>query len=176
MKIPLICLLLLLALPAHAAQLFGVSLQDANRDQLRSAVKNSGVELISEAGDQAFFDVYDSKNLLPGSVHLYLGFVKQDQTFAFAEYAFNGLRQPQLLQRLSEKYGKPRVKQGKYLSDQSHIWQSGEISISLSHDWQNYQTRLTYARPDKLELLRREQTEYRRQLALQGGDYAEQAY
>ncbi|MDJ0832223.1 MAG: hypothetical protein QNJ69_01800 [Gammaproteobacteria bacterium] len=176
MRLPLFCLLLLMASPGHAAQLFGISLQDATRDQLRSAVKNSGVELIREGGDQAFFDIYDSKNLLPGSVHLYLGFVKQDQSFAFAEYAFNGLRQPQLLQRLSAKYGQPQLKQGKYLSDQSHVWQSGQISISLSYDWQNYQTRLTYSRPDKLELLRQEQAEYRRQLALQGDDFLEQAY
>ena len=113
---------------------------------------------------------------MPGSVHLYLGFVKQDQSFAFAEYSFNGLRQPVLLQRLNAKYGKATIKQGEFMSDQSYIWQSDQITISLSYDWQNYQTRLTYSRPDKLELLRQEQAEYRRQLALQGDDYLEQAY
>ncbi len=175
MRIPLICLLLL-ASPVYAAQLFGIGLQDATRDELRAAVKNSGVELIREGGEQTFFDVYDSKTLLPGSVHLYLGFVKQDQAFAFAEYSFNGLRQPNLLQRLVAKYGPPQVKQGEFMSDQSHFWESGQISISLSYDWQNYQTRLTYYRPDKLELLRQEQADYRRQLALQGDDFVEQAY
>ena len=176
MKIPLLFLLLVIALPAYPARLFGIDLQDATRDQLRSAVKNSGVELIREGGQEAFFDIYDSSNLLPGSVQLYLGFVKQDQSFAFAEYAFNGLRQPVLLQKLIAKYGKAKVRQGEFMSDRSHFWQSGGITIALNYDWHNYQTRLTYYRSDKLDQLRREQADFRRQFALQAADFLEQAY
>ena len=163
-------------LPLHAAELFGVVLQDAKRDQLRNALKNSGVELIREGGEGIFFDVYDSQQAMAGSQQLYLGFVKQDQTFAFAEYAFKGRKQSLLLQKLIARYGEPQQKPGKFLSDHAYFWQSGPITIELYNDWHNYQTRLTYFAADKLDQLRREQSDYRKQLSLQNVDFADQAY
>ena len=168
MRRALFLLLIVSALPLHAAELFGVRLQDAKRDELRNALKNSGVELIREGGEGIFFDVYDSQQALAGSQHLYLGFVKQDRTFAFAEYSFNGRKQPLLLQKLIAKYGKPRQKPGKFLSDHAYSW--------LYNDWYNYQTRLTYFSADRLDQLRREQSDYRKQLSLQNIDFTDQAY
>ena len=155
--LPLICF----ALSAHAVQLFGVDLQNANQQQLRTAVKNAGVKLISEAGDEDFFDVYDSTSVLAGSTHLYLGFVKKDKQFAFAEYAFSGLKQPFMVQKLEQKYGKAQVSTGRFQSDRRFSWQSNGISITLYTDWANYQTRLVYFKPDALTLLRQEQQQFK---------------
>ena len=88
----------------QAVDLFGVRLLNSSRDQLRTAVKNAGTTLISEAGEATFFDVYDSQAVLPGSQQLYLGFVKKDKRFAFAEYSFQGLQQPQMVQKLTNKF------------------------------------------------------------------------
>lgn len=161
---------------AHAAELFGIDLAQASRDQLRTAVRQSGVSLIREAGEDEFFDVYDSQALLPGSSRLYLGFVKSDQRFAFAEYEFSGLRQPLMLQKLRLKYGEPQRINGKYLSDQRYNWSNGEIQISLSVDWENHKTRLLYYQLSALTELRKEQKALQQKLLNEQGKGSEQAF
>ena len=69
-------LLLLIGLPfsVHAAELFGVKLNNADQAELRAAAKNAGANLIKEAGKFTFFDEYNSQGVLDGSDRLYLGF------------------------------------------------------------------------------------------------------
>ena len=143
--------------PVQALELFGVDLESTTRDELRDAVKQSGVVLIREGGDDEWFDVYDSSSVLAGSSRLYLGFVKQSQQFAFAEYEFNGVNPAPVLRSLSGKYGAAKVSQGRYLSDKTYHWQFDGIEIRLSSDWQNYKTRLSYVNPANLASLQAEQ-------------------
>ena len=156
MKTILSIVLLLVTLPAEALELFGVELQSTNRDELRNAVKSAGVVLIREAGDETGFDVYDSAAVMAGSSRLYLGFVKADQRFAFAEYEFPGLDASGLLQSLGAKYGEAESRTGRFLSDRSYFWQRDGIEIRLRSDWQNYAVRLSYVHPQNLDQLRRE--------------------
>ena len=150
-------LVLLLFAPAVAAvELFGIDLAQATRDQLRGAVKNTGVRLVREAGDDEFFDTYEAQDLLPGARHLYLGFTKQDRRFAFAEYRFKGLEQPELLRRLKLKYGEPQPSRSQFMSDYHLRWRDGPIHISLYSDWGSYATRLVYFEPQRLAVLRSE--------------------
>lgn len=158
--IKILILTLLLSGPLQAAELFGVALLDAERNQLRLAVKSAGVKLLREAGDDAFFDVYQSDGVMVDSNHLYLGFVKKDNRFAFAEYEFNGLQQPEMLSRLTARYGKPIKSAGKFLTDQSYRWQSNGITIALYADWKAYKTRLLYFNPTTLRVLQDEQEAY----------------
>ena len=176
MRLCLLLLLITLCPSLFAAELFGVALVDASRDQLRNAVKQAGITLVSQAGDDAFFDVYNSEGVLPGSTHLFLGFVKQDQTFAFAEYLFSGLQQPDLLQKLTSKYGEPRVNSGQFLTDQHYRWESQGVIIELSPDWQNYQTHLTYFLPQRLKQLRLEQKSFQATVTSQQSLFNQQAY
>ena len=165
MKTSLLLVLLMLS-PSlvQAAELFGVDLASTERDELRSAVKNAGLKLISEAGDDAFFDSYESDLVLSKSTRLYLGFVKQDRKFAFAEYEFIGLKQPVLVKKLNQKYGKAMLKSGKFLTDQAYKWQSGGVEIELYTDWSNYRTRLLYSIPEQLVRLNQEKTEFATQM------------
>ena len=156
MKNFIIILLLVCSVQAQAVDLYGVQLREASRDQLLNALKNSGIRLISEAGKDDFYDVYDSSQVLPNSTRFYLGFVKKDGKFAFAEYEFNGLQQRQMLQRLIAKYGKARKINGQYLTDASWTWQIDSITISLKADWGAYKTRLTYQNPAALKQLKQE--------------------
>ena len=173
----LVYILILLAIyPVHAAELFGVALESSSRDQLRAAVKNAGVRLVREAGADAFFDIYQSDRLLHGSKQLFLGFVKQDNRFAFAEYEFAGLRQPEMVRRLTQKYGKPGQAAGRYMTDRAYNWQSGAITISLYPDWKAYKTRLVYFHPERLVQLQKEQHEHRIALDRQRLNYLPQAY
>ncbi|MBT8437707.1 MAG: hypothetical protein KJP11_10070 [Gammaproteobacteria bacterium] len=133
--------------PALALELFGVNLQSTNRSELRSAVKAAGVILIREGGKENWFDVYDSSRALAGSSRLYLGFVKQDLRFAFAEYEFGSLISSQLLSKLSAKYGAAEILSGSFISDRKYRWQRDGIDIELSSDWRNHKSRLSYINP-----------------------------
>ena len=66
--------LLLFSFAVHSASLFGVELHSSNRDQLRSAVKKSGLKLVREAGKDVFYDQYKSHETISTSSHLYLGY------------------------------------------------------------------------------------------------------
>ncbi len=147
---------LALAGPAAGLELFGVELESTDRDALRAAVRQAGVELIREGGDEAWFDVYDSAAVLPGSRRLYLGFVKADARFAFAEYEFAGLDASAMLAALRAKYGPPETRAGRYLSDRSYRWQRDGVEIELAPDWHNYRVRLTYVVPQSLAALNAE--------------------
>lgn len=148
--------LALAAWPVAAVELFGVDLESTDRDALRAAVKEAGVELIREGGDEAGFDVYDSAAVLPGSRRLYLGFVRADARFAFAEYEFVGLDAGPMLATLSDKYGKPEVRRGRYLTDRRYRWQRGGVEVELAADWHNYRLLLSYVVPPNLAALRAE--------------------
>lgn len=100
------------------------------------------------------FDSYHSSNVLPGSSRLYLGFVRQDSQFAFAEYEFIGYKYKEMLARLIQKYGSAKIIRGKFISDNEYLWQKDGIKISLKSDWQNYRTRLSYVNPNALRQLK----------------------
>ncbi len=153
-------ILLFLCLPqvATALELFGVNLENSSRDELRSAVKQAGLILIREAGEDQWYDIYDSSTAVQGSSRLFLGFVKADQSFAFAEYEFNGIDSRNLAQTLILKYGDAEMKSGRYLSDRSYRWQRDGIEIKLANDWQNYRFRLSYIEFGNLAKLQQEQS------------------
>ncbi len=124
-----------------------MSLESTSRSELRSAVKAAGVVLIREGGKENWFDVYDSSRALAGSSRLYLGFVKQDLRFAFAEYEFGSLISRQLLSNLTAKYGAAEIQSGRFISDRKYRWQRDGIAIELSSDWRNRKSRLSYINP-----------------------------
>jgi len=150
--------------PVSALELFGVNLQSTNNTELRTAVKAAGVLLIREGGQDNWFDVYDSSKALAGSTRLYLGFVKQDQSFAFAEYEFNGLNPAQILTNLTAKYGAAESQAGSFISDRKYRWQRDGIEIELSSDWRQHKTRLSYVNPVKMSVLLAERASYIGQL------------
>ena len=153
-----------------ALELFGVNLDSTNREELRGAVESAGAVLIREGSDADWFDVYDSSSALVGSTHLYLGFVKQDQRFAFAEYEFRGLNPKQLLHNLTIKYGAAEFRVGKFVSDWKYRWQHDGIEIELNSDWQNYKIHLSYINPANMADLLAEQSTYNDQVKAEANE------
>ncbi|MFV2033292.1 MAG: hypothetical protein ACC663_12420 [Gammaproteobacteria bacterium] len=141
---------------AIALELYGVDLGKSQQGELRSATENAGLKLIQQGGEDQWFDSYDSSDVLPLSRRLYLGFVKQDKRFAFAEYEFAGFDYRQILRNLKQKYGPPKLINGKYISDRKYRWIKDGIEISLQIDWRNYRTRLSYIEPAAFAALRKE--------------------
>ncbi len=162
MRVISLVFLLFLAPPSLALKLFGIDLASATRDSLRQAVKQAGAELIEEGGEDRFFDAYRSESLLQDSRRLYLGFVKADGRFAFAEYEFPQLRNPRLLRKLIDRYGPPKRVKGRFLTDSEYLWRKPPLQIRLRQDWPAHALRLSYERSDALQQLRREQAEWRR--------------
>ena len=156
MRYIIIFLLLNLAPCVQAAELFGVGLASASKPQLTSALKTAGVKPLSKATDDPFYDAYQGNSVIHGAARLYLGFVKQSQRFAFAEYEFNGFKHPQMLQRLNQKYGKADQISGKFISDRSYSWLSDGIRVTFYQDWRAYKTRLIYIHPESLQQLKAE--------------------
>ena len=152
-KLSLTILLITLSGPTSALELFGIALETAKRDELRAAVKAAGLVPVREGGDDHWFDVYDSSAVLEGSTRFYLGFVKLNQGFAFAEYEFIGLDRKRLVRDLTLKYGAAEIRRGRFVSDQSHRWQRDGIRIELGSDWHNYKTRLIYILPQNMSKL-----------------------
>lgn len=136
-KVMLLLILSVIGGNTNALELFGVDLQNSQRDELRRAAKKAGVKLIREGGDGLWYDSYDSSAVLPLSQRLYLGFVKQDKRFAFAEYVFVGFGHAQILRNLGQKYGRPEITNRAYISDQKYRWNQDGIEISLYIDWNN---------------------------------------
>ncbi len=148
--------------PVYAAtMLFGIDLQQATRDEMRTAVRNSGAKLIKEAGRDDFFDEYGSGSLLQGSSRLYLGYFKKDNRLAFVEYQLEGLHHPQMIQKLTIKYGKPETVRGRFYSDNRHQWLSDGVKILMYQDWAAYKTRLLYYLPQNLSDLRLEYQQFK---------------
>lgn len=165
-----LCLIVGSIQPALALELFGVSLESTNRAELRSAVKTAGVILIREGGKDNWFDVYDSSRALAGSSRLYLGFVKKDLRFAFAEYEFGSLISRQLLSNLTAKYGTAEILAGSFISDRKYRWQRDGIDIELSSDWRNRKSRLSYINPANMADLLVERSAYSAQAEAIEGD------
>lgn len=148
--------------PVYAATtLFGVDLSQATRDEMRVAVRTSGAKLIKEAGSDGFYDEYGSNKLLQGSSKLYLGYVKKDNRLAFVEYQLDGLHHPEMIQKLTRKYGKPETVKGKFYSDSQYHWLSDGVKILMYQDWAVYKTRLLYFLPQNLTDLRLEYQQFK---------------
>ena len=121
-------------------------------------MKQAGLVLIQEAGEEEWYDVYDSSTVVDGSSRLFPGFVKSDQSFAFAEYEFTGTDPGQIAKALKLKYGDADTKTGRYMSDRKYRWQRDGIEIKLASDWQNYRIRLSYIEFNNLAKLQAEQS------------------
>lgn len=156
-RVLLFFLLLNISLPLSALELFGLQLESASRDELRAAVQQSGATLISEGNDQRWFDVYDSSTILPGSRRLFLGFVRSNGAFSFAEYEFAGLNARRLLAMLESRHGAAdEVRKGDFISDEHYLWTRDGISIELYSDWSNYRVLLSYRENANLQQLQAE--------------------
>ncbi len=169
-------LLCLILFPVYGAELFGVDLKNATRDKLRKAVNSSGLKLVQKAGSDAFYDIYKGASVLHKANYFFLGFTKKNNQFAFAEYEFNGLRHPLMLQKLINKYGAAQISKGKFITDQKYSWFSEGTTISFYQDWPAYKTRLVYYNPELLTQLRTENNQYVNAFKVNTAVYLEQAY
>ncbi|MDH5517925.1 MAG: hypothetical protein OEY36_08950 [Gammaproteobacteria bacterium] len=146
----LLVIVLLLPAPLMAFELFGVNINQINRVDLRLAIRDSGAEVVREAGDDNWYDVYDMTSNFKQSKFLFVAYEKTTATFAFAEYHLPYDYFRSMLLRLTLKYGKPRVRYGNFESENRHYWTVDGIKIEITQNWNKNLTRLIYTQPEKL--------------------------
>lgn len=136
-----------------AFELFGVVINNINRLQLRDAIRNSGADVIREAGEDNVYDVYDMSAEFKQSKQLFVAYEKAGGSFAFAEYHLPYLYLNTMLTRLKLKYGKPKINYGAYESDTEYLWNVDGIDILLKQEWGKNISRLVYSQQQKLVLV-----------------------
>ncbi|MCK4709217.1 MAG: hypothetical protein KAU21_11420 [Gammaproteobacteria bacterium] len=148
-----VLLVMLISHDAFALELFGVAIENIDRVQLRQAIQNSGAEIVREAGDDNWYDIYNVSENFSQAKRLFVAYDKTSAKFAFAEYhfAYDFLKTMRL--KLINKYGNPRVLYGLFESDKSYIWKVDGIDIKLTLDWQKNISRLVYSQAGNTNLL-----------------------
>jgi len=136
-----------------AFELFGVTVNAIDRVKLREAIRNSGAEVVREAGDDNWYDVYDMTSNFKQSKQLYVAYEKTNGQFAFAEYHLPYAYFNTMLTRLKFKYGKPSVQYGTFESDTKYLWLVDGINILLQLDWAKNVSRLQYTQNNNLAVL-----------------------
>lgn len=153
-RIFFILILLFNVSAAQAFDLFGTNINNESRNTLREVIRNNGAEVIREAGEDNWFDIYDMSAGFKQSKRLFVGYDKETARFAFAEYQLKYDYFHTMLLRLKAKYGNPEIRYGMFESDKKHIWQIDGIEIQLTQDWGLNVSRLIYSVPENLRVLR----------------------
>ena len=130
-------------------ELFGVTLKNATRDQLRQAFKQNGLKVTREDNNY-WVDAYNAEGVLDGASKFQAGYVSASGKFAFAQYTFSGFMDTQLVGKVinmvSTKYGRPASQQGNYgLGEVSAKWNMGQdMQVVVSRGWPDTTTFLEF--------------------------------
>lgn len=142
---------------AHAQQksagknleLFGVTVKNAPRQQLRDAFKQNG--LVSNREDDRYWvDIYDASAALDGAKELKAGYVAASGQFAFAEYSLPSFMDTaqvgKVINMVAAKYGRPSSQSGSYgLGEVTAKWNMGQsMQIVVERGWPNTSTYLRF--------------------------------
>ena len=120
-------------------KLFGVSLQNPNRNTLESAIEKAGLVPIKQ-GSNYWCDSYKVTGQLSGASKLYVCYTRNSK-FANAQYVFPAFINPKLVKRVitivSDKYGNPNSVNGSYkLGDVTAYWNFGSNEeIKIFRGW-----------------------------------------
>lgn len=150
----LIICLLLQPFTAMAFDLFGVNINTTNRVAMREVIRNSGANVVREAGEDNWYDIYDMSATFKQSKRLFVGYDKATTRFAFAEYRLPYDYFKTMLRRLQAKYGEAKKQYGQFESDLKYIWVVDGINIELQQNWHQNHTRLLYSQPQNLLALK----------------------
>jgi len=152
-RIFLSLILLTMSSSLPAFELFGVNINETDRNKLRDVIRNSGANVVREAGDDNWYDIYDMSASFTQSKRLFVGYEKATGKFAFAEYQLPFDYFGMMLLRLKAKYGEPEVRYGRYESDKLYYWQIDGIDINFKQEWADNISRLIYSSAENLQAL-----------------------
>jgi len=153
MVISLVLMFILVPLKVQALNLFATNINNTDRVAFREAIRNSGANVVREAGEDNWFDVYDMSASFKQSKRFFVGYDKASGRFAFAEHQLAYNYFSTMLLRLQAKYGEATKTFGKFDSDLKYSWVVDGITIELQQQWAKNNTRLSYIHPQNLQAL-----------------------
>jgi hypothetical protein len=134
---------------SKSIELFGVSLKNTTRDQLRTVLKSNGLQAVRE-DKQYWVDTYNASGVLEGASEFLIGYVSATDKFAYAQYKFPAFMNEQMVAKVinmvATKYGKPSSMSGNIsLGPVTAKWQMSQaMSIEVSRGWPDTTTYLKF--------------------------------
>lgn len=150
-----------LAQAPKSLDLFGVTLKNAGREELRGVFKRNGLKATRE-DNRYWVDNYDAKGVLDDASEFSCGYVSATDKFAYAQYTFPAFMDEQLvakvIQLVSSKYGKPSSQSGNIrLGPVTAKWQLPQgMQIEVSRGWPDTTTYLKFLDPTTFRLMQAE--------------------
>ncbi len=145
--------LVLLPVSVQALDLFATNINNTDRVAFREVIRNTGANVIREAGEDNWFDVYDLSASFKQSKRFFVGYDKTSGRFAFAEHQLSYDYFSTMFLRLKAKYGEAKKTFGQFESDLKYSWVVDGITIELQQQWAKNHTRLSYIHPQNLQAL-----------------------
>ncbi|MDR9468320.1 SH3 domain-containing protein [Marinospirillum sp.] len=134
-------------------ELFGLVLQDANRSELRTAIRDTDVTVVREV-DAYPYDLYDPSDWWPGATEMVVGYLPEEQLFAIAEITFRSHEDTEQVREIAEQVQKQlgpwqRVLGRRAEGPVEFEWQQGGLRIMVHRSWPDTTTYLTYEIPER---------------------------
>ena len=139
----------------QALDLFATNINNTDRAAFREVIRNTGANVIREAGEENWFDVYDLSATFKQSKRFFVGYDKASGRFAFAEHQLPYDYFNTMFLRLQAKYGEANKTFGQFESELKYSWVVDGITIELQQQWAKNRTRLSYVHPQNLQALQR---------------------
>lgn len=130
--------------------LFGESLNCTTKRALRLATKVAGAKVVRE-DDNYYYDQYDSRQILDGTIDLYIGYFDGKFAKAFYQYDSQGDDEKvvEVRNMVASKYGKPLTSKGNpSLGPVLYTWKLKDgIIVEVKRDWPDTTVFLSYVQP-----------------------------
>jgi len=137
----------------QSAELFGVVLDQAERSDLRAAIREAGVKVVREV-DAYPYDLYDPSPWRSGATEMALGYTLDDQSFAVAEITFRSFNDTEQVRQIAEEVRDQlgpwqRVMGRRSEGPVEFEWQRGSVQVRVHRGWPDTTTYLTYEIPER---------------------------
>ncbi|WP_162299687.1 SH3 domain-containing protein [Marinospirillum perlucidum] len=141
----------------QAVDFFGLSLQNAERSELREAIKAAGVEVVREVSAYPY-DLYNPAPWWTGATEMAVGYTPEDQMFAIAEITFRSQDDTEQVREIAEQVqddlGDWDSVSGRRAEGPVEFeWQQGGVRVLVHRGWPDTTTYLTYEIPERFARL-----------------------
>ena len=141
----------------QSLQLFGLTLEEAERNDLRSAIQQAGARVVREV-DAYPYDLYDPSGWMAGATEMTVGYTLEDQLFAVAEITFRSRNDTEQVRQIAEQVRDQlgpwqRVMGQRAEGAVEFEWRRGAIQVLVHRGWPDTTTYLTYEIPERMQQL-----------------------
>jgi len=141
-------------------ELFGLSLNSANRAAMRSAIRSSKVNVVREV-DSYPYDLYDPSQWQEGATEMTLGYTVKDQFFAVAEITYRSENDTEQVRQIAEAVRKElgpwqRVLGRRAEGSVEFEWRRGDLRVLVHRGWPDTTTYVVYEVTNRLNEMQAE--------------------